>query len=221
MAYKIGDRMQQTFLPPIIDDYVSQEDPVRVYDAFVEALDFSALGIPLETCKGGADEYYPLEMLKLLIYGYAYGIRSSRKLERACHHNLSFIWLMGDLKPDYRTIARFRKEHQEAIRKALKQCVRLCIELDLIAGNTLFVDGSSFRANAGIRNTWTKERCQEHLQKIDEHIDRLLTESERIDTSEETQESQVKLNQEIQNQEHLKKKIQGILQLHKTRKNRN
>jgi transposase len=146
MTYKIGDRMQQTYLPPIIDDYVSQEDPVRVYDAFVETLDLAALGIPVIQGKGGADEYYPREMFKLLIYGYSYGIRSSRKLERACHHNLSFIWLMGDLKPDYRTIARFRKEHQEAIRKALKQCVRLCIELDLIAGNTLFIDGSSFRA---------------------------------------------------------------------------
>jgi transposase len=210
MAYKIGDRMQQTFLPPIIDDYVSQEDPVRVYDAFVEALDFRTLGLPLETCKGGADEYYPKEMLKLLIYGYAYGIRSSRKLERACHHNLSFIWLMGDLKPDYRTIARFRKEHQEAIRKALKQCVRFCLELDLIEGNTLFVDGSSFRANAGIRNTWTKERCEEHLHKINKHIDQLLTESEQIDQSEESSESLVKLNQEIQDQEHLKKKIQEI-----------
>jgi transposase len=210
MTYKIGDRMQQTFLPPIIDDYVSQEDPVRVYDAFVEALDFNALGISLETCKGGADEYYPKEMLKLLIYGYAYGIRSSRKLERACHHNLSFIWLMGDLKPDYRTIARFRKEHQEAIRKALKQCVRLCIELDLIEGNILFVDGSAFRANAAIRNTWNKERCQENLHKIDKYIDRLLTESEQIDNSEETQESLGKLKQEIKSQEYLKKKIQEI-----------
>ncbi len=210
MTYKIGDRMQSTYLPPIIDDYVSREDPVRVYDAFVDTLDLAALGIPVIQGKGGADEYYPREMLKLLIYGYSYGIRSSRKLERACHHNLSFIWLMGDLKPDYRTIARFRKEYQAALSTALKHCVRFCLELDLIAGNTLFIDGSSFRANAGIRNTWTKERCQEHLQKLDEHIDQLLNESEQIDQSEESSESVVKLNQEIKDQEHLRQRVQEI-----------
>jgi transposase len=210
MTYKIGDRMQSTYLPPIIDDYVSREDPVRVYDAFVDTLDLAALGIPVTQGKGGADEYYPREMLKLLIYGYSYGIRSSRKLERACYHNLSFIWLMGDLKPDYRTIARFRKEYQAALSAALKHCVRFCLELDLIAGNTLFIDGSSFRANAGIRQTWTTERCAEHLQKLDEHIDQLLTESEQIDQSEETQESPVKLNQEIKDQEHLRLRVQEI-----------
>ena len=120
MAYKIGNKMQQTFLPNIIDDYVDPQDPVRVYDAFVDALDFHSLGIPIEP-QPGADEYYPKQMLKLIIYGYSYGIRSSRKLERACYHNLSFKWLMNNLKPDYRTIARFRSDHKEAIKKVLKR----------------------------------------------------------------------------------------------------
>ena len=104
MAYKCGNRAQTTFLPSTIEDYVTQQDPVRVYDAFVDSLDLRALGISLDP-KAGADEYYPRTMLKLLIYGYSYGIRSSRKLERACHHNLSFQWLMGGETPDYRTIA--------------------------------------------------------------------------------------------------------------------
>ena len=81
-------------------------------------------------------------MLKLLVYGYSYGVKGSRKLERECHHNLSFVWLMGGLKPDHKTIAEYRRRHKEALKKVLKQCVRLCIKLDLIAGNVLFVDGT-------------------------------------------------------------------------------
>lgn len=210
MAYKTGDRKQRTFFPPVIDDYVSSGDPVRVYDAFVNALDFQELGIPIEPYKAGAHEYYPREMLKLIIYGYSYGIRSSRKLERACHHNLSFIWLMGSLKPDYRTISRFRSKHKGAIKKVLKQCVKLCIELDLIEGNTLFVDGSSFRANASIKNAWTKERCEKHLKKIYDEIDRLVDETERIDQEEEDQESLVKVKEELLDKEKREKKVKEI-----------
>lgn len=210
MAYKTGNRMQTNLLPPIIDDYVSPEDPVRVYDAFVDTLEFQELGIPITPYKAGADEYYPKEMLKLIIYGYAYGIRSSRKLERACYHNLSFIWLMGDLKPDYRTIARFRSDHKEAIKQVLKQCVRMCINLDLIEGNTLFIDGSPWRANASIRKTWTKERCADHLKRIDAHIERLVDETEQMDLTEEDQQSLVKINKELTDKEQLKKRIQEI-----------
>lgn len=211
MAYKIGNRMQQTFLPNVIDDYVGPKDPVRAYDAFVDALDFAALGIPIQPYKAGANEYYPKEMLKLFVYGYSYGIRSSRKLERACNHNLSFIWLMSNLKPDYRTIARFRSEYKEAIKNVLKQCVRICIELDLIQGNTLFTDGSKFRANASINNTWTHDKCEEYIKNINKHIDRLLNECEHVDKEEDVQESLVQLKQKIQDKQKLVEKIKGIL----------
>lgn len=210
MAYKTGNRVQPTFLPPVIEDYVGLEDPVRVYDAFVDALDFKALGIPTEP-SSGADEYYPKDLVKLIIYGYSYGIRSSRKSERACHHNLSFQWLMGGQKPDYRTIARFRSKYKQQIRKLLKQCVRICMDLNLIEGNTLFTDGSKFRANASINQTWTKEKCEKNLRKIYEHIDRLLEESEKIDKNEDEQNSMVKLNEQVQNKKKLVEKIQGIM----------
>lgn len=211
MAYKNGIRMQQTTLPPIIDDYVGPQDPVRIYDTFVEALDFRELGISLSPYKGGADEYYPKDMVKLLVYGASYGIFSSRKLERATHHNVSFMWLLGGLTPDYRTIARFRREHKKAIKNILKQNVRLCLKLGLIDGNALFVDGSFFRANAGIKNSWDKARCQRHLKELDEHIDRLVEEGERIDASEDVKESLVDVNEQVQDKEQLKEKIQGIL----------
>lgn len=218
MAYKTGNKTQMTFLPPVIEDYVLKQDPVRVYDAFVDALDFNALGIAIDPDKPGAHQYYPKQMLKLLIYGYSYGIRSSRKLERACHHNLSFIWLMDNLKPDYRTIARFRVFYKEQIKEVLKQCVHMCIEFNLIDGNALFIDGSSFRANASIKNTWTKERCQKHLDKLSEHIDKLVDESTNIDSTEEEQESLVK--KELCHKSELKDKIQQIaLKIKQTSKN--
>lgn len=210
MAYKTGNRLQQTFLPPVIDDYISEHDPVRVYDAFIESLDFKSLGISLEP-QAGADEYYPKEMLKLLIYGCSYGFRSSRKLERACHHNLSFIWLISNLKPDYRTIARFRKKHKKAIKNVLKQCVRMCIKFNLIDGNILFVDGSKIRANASIKNTWTKKKCKNMLVKIDEHIDALLEDCDLIDSQEEEQESFIKAKENLKDQNELKLKMKNIL----------
>ena len=210
MAYKIGDRMQPIFLPSTIDDYVGADDPVRVYDAFVDALDFKILGIALEP-QPGADEYYPKDLLKLIIYAYSYGIRSSRKIERACYHNLSFQWLMGGQKPDYRTIARFRSEYKEQIKKILKQCVQICLDLDLIEGNVLFTDGSKFRANASINNTWTKEKCEKSLKKINEQIDQLIDECEKIDAQEE-RASLTKLHTKITNKQKLVIKIQNNLQ---------
>lgn len=208
--YKTSERKQMNLLPSCVEDYVSAEDPVRAYDAFVDALDFKELGIAITQYKSGAQEYYPKDMLKLIIYGYSYGIRSSRKLERACYHNLAFIWLMGDLKPDYRTIARFRSDNKTAIKNVLKQCVRMCIELDLVEGNTIFIDGSCFRANASIKNTWTKERCEKHLKNIDAHIDALIDKCEVIDRDEESSPSLLKIKKELSAKEALRTKIQEI-----------
>ena len=210
MAFILGNREQQTFLPPAIEDYVSLHDPVRVYNAFVDSLDFQSLGISNEP-QGGADEYSPKLMLKLMIYSYSYGIRGSRKIERACHHNMSFVWLTGGLKPDYRTIARFRKKHKIAITNVLKQCVRMCIKFDLIEGNILFVDGSKMRANASIKNSWTEEKCKKMLKKIDKRIDTLQEEYEAVDAHEEGLESLVKVKEDLKDQNKLQKKIKTIL----------
>lgn len=211
MAYNLTDRQQPMLLPSIIDDYVSAEDPVRAYDAFVDALNFQELGLPLLP-RGNADEYYPKAMLKLFIYGYAYGIRSSRKLERACQHNLSFIWLMGGLKPDYRTIARFRQQHKEVLKKVLKQCVRLCMKFGLIEGNALFIDGSAMRADASIKHTWDIKRCERHIQQLNERIDRLVDEKETEDSDAEQEENLVKLKEQLRNKEQLKKAVEEFTQ---------
>ena len=165
--YRTGDRNQTTLMPPSVEDYVSQDNPVRAYDAFIEAMNLKDLGIKLEDDKVGNPCYHPKAMLKLFVYGTSYGVRSSRKLEREAVNNLSFIWLLGGLMPDHKTIAEFRRNNKEVLKNILKQCARLCIDLDLIEGNMLFVDGTKINANSGIKSNWNKKRCNKALKHID------------------------------------------------------
>ncbi len=203
MAFKFGtNRDQVTFMPPVIDDYIGPNDPARVYDAFIDALDFNELGISLIP-KAGAERYEPRRMLKLLVYGPSYGDRSSRKLERACQHNLSYIWLMNGLQPDYRTIIRFRSDHKDAIKKVLKQCVRMCVKMNLVEGNTLFIDGSKLRANASADNKLNREDLEKELIKIEMHIDELMAETERLDQAEDGLPSLVKTQRHIADRQQL------------------
>lgn len=210
MAYIKGNRNQTMLLPHAIDDYIAKDDPVRAYDAFVETLDCQALGLAIDENQPGANPYWPKAMLKLLIYGYAYGLRSSRKLERACHHNLSFIWLTEDIKPDYRTIARFRIANKEIVKNVLRQCARMCLKLGLIEGNTLFVDGTKIKADASLKNTWSKERLQNYEAAINENIERILAECEAVDDAEAHSGSLIKLKEELTDQETLKAQIAEI-----------
>lgn len=216
MSYRYGDRQQTQMLPASIEDYVPANAPVRVYDAFIEALSLSDLGIPYNTHQVGNPEYEPKAMLKLLVYGYSYGVRSSRRLERETCYNLSFIWLTGGLRPDHKTIAEFRRRHKQALQQVLKQCARMCLRLNLIAGNTLFVDGTKIRANAGWKNQWTKERTRKVLAKIDERIAALLAECGTTDAQESGSESFVKIAKELEDQRQLKNKVKQILSELKT-----
>jgi transposase len=211
MAYKHGDRYSRTLFPLSIEEYVNDSDPVRVYDAFVEELNVEALGLTLNEDRVGAPPYSPLSMLKLLVYGYSYGIRSSRKLERACHHNVTFIWLVGGLKPDHKTIAEFRRKNHKVLTNVLNQCARLCLKLGLIKGNVLFLDGSKFRANASLSNKWTPERCGKYLEKLDARIEELLQECDQVDLAEAESPSLVKLEKELVGKEKLHKKVRSIL----------
>ena len=212
MAFRCPERYQQMFLPPSIDEYVAPDDPVRAYDGFVDSMDWRTLGLEADEHQAGCPAYHPNTMLKILVYGYSYGIRSSRKLERALHHNLSFIWIAGGLQPDFKTISCFRRNHRTALKKVIKHCAQLCVKLDLIAGNTLFVDGSKFRANAGIAHSGTAEQCDQRLQQIDQRIDELLAECERVDTQEAPEDSSVHLKEELADQRRLKQRIEAAVE---------
>jgi len=212
MAYRCGDRYQMDLLPQSIDEYVGDDNPVRAYDAFVEALNFQELGIELDRHKVGNSEYDPKSMLKLLVYGYSYGVKSSRKLERECYHNIAFIWLVGGLKPDHKTIAEFRRKNKKALKKVLRQCARLCIKLDLIAGNVLFVDGTKIRANAARHRTHKRSYYEEILADIDRRIEKLLAECESIDRQEQGTGSYVAMDKELAKAQNLRGRIKQVLE---------
>ena len=211
MSYRCGNRHQMIMLPQSIEEYVAADDPVRAYDAFVDTLDFKALGIDINPHQVGNSQYDPKAMLKLLIYGYSYGVKSSRKLERQTHHNLAFIWLMGGLKPDHKTIAEFRRRNKNSIIKVLKQCARMCIKLDLIAGNILFVDGTKIRANASANRTHDKKWYQQQLKEVDQRIEQLMQECEGADQQEQQLDSYVAMNKTLSKTEALKSRIQKVL----------
>jgi transposase len=211
MPYIVGARDQNQLFPASIDEYIGPEDPVRAYDAFVEQVDFAQLGVELDEHQVGPPEFDPRSMVKLLVYGYSYGIRSSRKLERATHHNVSFIWLMGGLKPDHKTIARFRRDNAGALKGILRQCAQVCLKLGLVEGNTLFVDGTKIRANASMKNTWTADRCKKSMQEIDQRVETILQECEIADQSEQSRTPLVKMRSALQNQKQLKAQIGSVL----------
>jgi len=210
MAYINGDRYQLAFLPQSIEDFVSPVDPVRAYDVIVDKI-FEEVKekINYNSSKSGAHEYNPLNMLKVLVYSYSYGLRSSRKIERALQHNLSYIWISGGLKPDHWTIADFRRRNLSVIKDVLKTCARMCIKLGLIEGNILFVDGSKFRADASISNTWNNERCEEEMKKVSKKIETLIEDCEKADR-EESAESYVKLKNELAEEQKRQTKINKV-----------
>jgi transposase len=211
MAYRCGDRYQMDLMPQSIEEYVGEENPVRAYDVFVEAMDFRSLGIEINPDKVGNSEYDPRSMFKLLVYGYSYGVKSSRKLERECYHNIAFIWLMGGLKPDHKTIAEFRRRNKKALKKILHQCVQMCIKLNLIAGNIFFVDGTKIRANAGRDRTHDRAYYEKLMSKLDSRIEQLLADCETTDQTEEGLSSYVVMDKELTKSQNLKERIKEVL----------
>lgn len=211
MAFRYGNRHQYAMFPETIDKYVGPDDPVRAYDAMIDAFDIEKLGIATNPYRVGNPSYDPKVMLKLLVYGYSYKWKSSREIERATHHNVSFMWLIGGLKPDHKTISEFRRNNKEALKKMLKHCARLCVKLDLIDGNILFVDGTKIRANAGREKNFTKKHYEELLSNLDERIELLISECEAIDEAEKDQPSFVSMKKGLQNNEQLRNRIKDLL----------
>lgn len=210
MAFRYGNRTQISFLPDSIEKYVTEDDIVRVYDIFIDCLDTEELGLKTNERSVGNSSYNPVTMLKILVYAYSYGWRSSRKIERALHHNLSFIWLAGGLKPDFKTISEFRKNNLKALKNVLVQSVRLAMKLDLIHGNILFVDGSKFRANAGNNQTKSLATWEAYEKHISKRIDDLLEEVSLLDETESG--SIVLVNKELKSKKRLQTKINTLLE---------
>lgn len=212
MAMRYGaDRKQAMFFPERLDDYVPEDDPVRVYDEFVNQLDFVELGINEDPKRVGNSPYDPRAMMKLLVYGYSYGVFSSRKLERAVHHNVSFMWLVGGLKPDHKTIAEFRRKNMDVLREVFFQCVCVCLKLNMVDGNILFLDSTKIWANAAKEQSHYRKWYENQLKLVDDRIAALLEKCEAVDREEAGRESMVKISKELVGEQHLKATIQAAL----------
>src|SRR3712207_6016854 len=148
MTHILGhDRSQLLLLPEAVDDYVGADNPVRFIEAFVAGLDLAALGFVGMTPKAtGRPGYAPADLLKLYIYGYLNRVRSSRRLEAETHRNIEVIWLLRHLKPDFKTIADFRRDNHAAFRAVFREFVLLCRQLDLFGRELLAVDGTRIKA---------------------------------------------------------------------------
>jgi len=173
MRYMTGPARSQTLLlPPAIDDYVGSDNPVRFVDAFVDGLDLTGLGfaraIPKRT---GRPSYHPADLLKLYIYGYLNRVRSSRRLETETHRNLEVIWLMRQLRPDFKTIADFRRDNRAAFKGVFRQFVRLCADHNLYSKEILAVDGSRLKAVNNRDKNFTKAKLAKQLHEMDQRLD--------------------------------------------------
>ena len=179
MAHLTGhDRSQTLLLPESLDDYVAAENPVRFIEAFVDSLDLAAAGFARVQPKAtGRPGYAPADLLKLYIYGYLNRTRSSRRLEAETHRNIEVIWLLRHLKPDFKTIADFRRDNRQAFRPVFRQFVLLCRELDLFGKELLAVDGTRIKAVNNKDRNFTRASLKEFIRlaaaKLDDYLQRL------------------------------------------------
>lgn len=187
MSYITGeDRDQITLFPQSIDEYISEDNPVRVIEAFVNNIDLIELGFQrAQPSLQGRPPYNPRDLLKLYIYGYLNRIRSSRKLETEASRNLEIIWLLSTLKPDFKTIADFRKDNHKPLKEVFKQFSLLCKEWDLFSENIVAIDGSKFRASNSKKKNYNSKKLQRHLKYLEEKIEQYINELEASDKHEE------------------------------------
>ena len=179
------DRSQPMLLPASVDDYVSPENPVRVLEAFIDALDLDDLGFKTRCSKAlGRSAFDPATLIKIYLWGYLNRTKSSRRLEHACASDLSLIWLTGNLRPDHSTISDFRKTHPAAIKKLFREFNLLCRKLDLFGRELLAIDGSFFKAVNSKNRSFTKGNLAKMLARIDANIEKYITQLNELDSEE-------------------------------------
>lgn len=197
MAYVQGaDRRQSGLF--CLEDFIASDAPVRVIDAFCAGIDYTALNFrgkyTQDNCR---PTYHPSLLLRLYIYGYLNGVRSSRKLEAECSRNVEVMWLCNSLVPKYHTIADFRKRHENQIREVFQQFVSLMCEWKLVGKKTIAVDSTKYRAQNSKKNNYNEEKIQRQLAYIDLKVQNYLSELNELDAGEKKRAKDVKRLQEL------------------------
>jgi len=177
-----ADRAQSTLLPECLDDFIDESNPVRVIDAFVDALDLAGLGFGgVEPAATGRPSYHPSLLLKLYTYGYLNRVQSSRRLEREAGRNVEVMWLLGRLAPDHKTIADFRKDNGAAIRRVCARFVELCRRMGLLTKASVAIDGSKFKAVNTRDKNFTRGKVERRRQQLEESVARYLAQLDTAD----------------------------------------
>ena len=178
-------REQGTLFPECLDDWIDEDNAVRVIDVFVDELDLGGLGfgrvVPEATGRPG---YHSSVLLKLYIYGYLNRVQSSRRLEREAGRNVEVMWLTGRLAPDHKTIADFRKDNGTAIGKVCARFVELCRQIGLLAQASVAVDGSKFKAVNNRDRNFTAAKMQRRMEQIEKSVQRYLSQLDSTDRQE-------------------------------------
>lgn len=179
-------RTQATLFPERLDDYIAEDNAVRVIDIFIDELDLTSMGFKTIPAITGRPAYHPATMLKLYVYGYLNRVQSTRRLEREASRNVELMWLLGRLAPDFKTIADFRKNNTQAIRLVCREFVMICRKLNLFSEAFVAIDGSKFKAvNCSDRN-YTRAKLKRRFEQIDESINKYLAQivsADRLETS--------------------------------------
>lgn len=186
MGYIRGrDREQVALFPGTLEEYVGLENVVRFIDAFVEGLEVEAMGFErAQPAATGRPGYDPRDLLKLYIYGYLQGIRSSRKLEREAQRNVEVLWLLRELQPDFKTIADFRRDHPQAFKKVFRQFHRICEGLELFGKELVALDGSKFKGVNSRDRNFNKAKLKKRLERLEQELEEYLGALEAADRDE-------------------------------------
>jgi len=205
MDHMQGSDRNQMFIF-CLESAIPNNSFVRVVDAFVDAIDLKSFGFShVEHLEEGRPPYHPSILLKLYLYGYRYGIRTTRKLEREAQTNIEAMWLLSGLHPRYKTIADFRKNHSKAFREVFRRFVCLLKEWNLIEGETVAIDSFKIRGSNSLKNNFNDKKLKHHLAYIDAQIieyealldaaDKLEDKNELLEKIQERKEKRDKYNQ--------------------------
>jgi transposase len=195
------DRDQATLFPECLADWIKEDNPVRVIDAFADKLDLSGIGFEGAVAEAtGRPSYHPSMLLKLYIYGYLNRVQSSRRLEREAGRNVEVMWLTGRLTPDHKTIADFRKNGGRAIKQVCVQFIELCRQMGLLMTSSVAIDGSKFKAVNTRDKNFTRNKVERRRAQLEESVARYLAQLDTADLQEPSEELAAKTD-------HLKEKL--------------
>src|SRR5450756_2201549 len=209
-----ADRGQSTLFPERVEDWIGEDNPVRVIDVFVDELDLAELGFSgVDPEATGRPSYHPSILLKLYIYGYLNRVQSSRRLEREAGRNVEVMWLTGRLAPDHKTIADFRKDSGRAIRQVCARFVALCRTLGLLTQASVAIDGSKFKAVNNRDKNFTRAKMERRMAQIEESVARHLQQLDSADRQEPSEALKTKTSRLKEKIEKLKVQMQRLEKL--------